>query len=169
MIQRMIDDVNTIRGKVSPPFPPAYVHHDDARLLSSLAQCPPIGIVITSPPYPNEKDYTRSTRLESVLLGLLKTRHDVRALKENLLRSNSRNVFTGDDDDTYIADIPTIRQVAEEIEAQRVKLGKTSGFERLYHRVTRLYFGGMYRHFAALFPTVTGNDLAEYVLILRRP
>ncbi len=220
MIQRMIDDVNTIRGKVSPPFPPAYVYHDDARLLTSLAQCPPIGIVITSPPYPNEKDYTRSTRLESVLLGLLKTRHDVRALKEHLLRSNSRNVFAGDDDDKYIADIPTIRQVAEEIETQRVKLGKTSGFERLYHRVTRLYFGGMYRHFAALFPklrpgarcayvvgdqmsffrvhirtahlladvahkvgytvegielwrtrrsTVTGNDLAEYVLILRRP
>ena len=218
MIQRMIDDVNTIRGKVSPPFPPAYMHHDDARPLSSLAQCPPIGIVITSPPYPNEKDYTRSTRLESVLLGLLNTRHDVRALKEHLLRSNSRNVFAGDDDDKYIADIPTIRQVAEEIETQRVKLGKTSGFERLYHRVTRLYFGGMYRHFAALFPklrpgarcayvvgdqmsffrvhirtahlladvahkvgytvegmelwrtrrsTVTGNDLAEYVLILR--
>jgi hypothetical protein len=220
MIQRMIDDVNTIRGKVSPPFPPAYMHHDDARLLSSLAQCPPIGIVITSPPYPNEKDYTRSTRLESVLLGLLNTRHDVRALKEHLLRSNSRNVFAGDDDDKYIADIPTIRQIAEEIETQRVKLGKTSGFERLYHRVTRLYFGGTYRHFAALFPklrpgarcayvvgdqmsffrvhirtahlladvahkvgytvegielwrtrrsTVTGNDLAEYVLILRRP
>ncbi len=220
MIQRMIDDVNTIRCRHRAPFPPAHVYHDDARLLSSLAQCPPIGIVITSPPYPNEKDYTRSTRLESVLLGLLKTRHDVRALKEHLLRSNSRNVFAGDDDDTYIADIPTIRQVAEEIETQRVKLGKTSGFERLYHRVTRLYFGGMYRHFAALFPklrpgarcayvvgdqmsffrvhirtahlladvahkvgytvegielwrtrrsTVTGNDLAEYVLILRRP
>ncbi len=219
MIQRMIDDVNTIRCRHRAPFPPAHVYHDDARLLSSLAQCPPIGIVITSPPYPNEKDYTRSTRLESVLLGLLKTRHDVRALKEHLLRSNSRNVFAGDDDDKYIADIPTIRQVAEEIETQRVKLGKTSGFERLYHRVTRLYFGGMYRHFAALFPklrpgarcayvvgdqmsffrvhirtahlladvahkvgytvegielwrtrrsTVTGNDLAEYVLILRR-
>ena len=176
--------------------------------------------MITSPLYPNEKDYTRSTRLESVLLGLLNTRHDVRTLKEHLLRSNSRNVFAGDDDDKYIADIPTIRQIAEEIETQRVKLGKTSGFERLYHRVTRLYFGGMYRHFAALFPklrpgarcayvvgdqmsffrvhirtahlladvahkvgytvegielwrtrrsTVTGNDLAEYVLILRRP
>ena len=220
MIQRMIDDVNTIRGRHLAPFPPAHVYHDDARLLSSLAQCPPIGIVITSPPYPNEKDYTRSTRLESVLLGLLNTRHDVRTLKEHLLRSNSRNVFAGDDDDKYIADIPTIRQIAEEIETQRVKLGKTSGFERLYHRVTRLYFGGMYRHFAALFPklrpgarcayvvgdqmsffrvhirtahlladvahkvgytvegielwrtrrsTVTGNDLAEYVLILRRP
>jgi len=25
-------------------------------------------------------------------------------------------------------------------------LGKTSGFERLYARVTKLYFGGMFRH-----------------------
>ena len=30
-----------------------------------------IDIVITSPPYPNEKDYTRTTRLESVLLGYI--------------------------------------------------------------------------------------------------
>lgn len=32
-----------------------------------------IGAVLTSPPYPNEKDYTRTTRLESVLLGFCRT------------------------------------------------------------------------------------------------
>ena len=32
--------------------------------------------VITSPPYPNEKDYTRTTRLESVLLGFIRTKQD---------------------------------------------------------------------------------------------
>jgi hypothetical protein len=82
-----------------------------------------------------------------------------------------------------------------------LELGKTSGFERLYHRVTRLYFGGMYRHFSSLLPrlrpgarlladvaikagyyevegielwrtrraTMTGQELEENVLILRRP
>jgi len=30
-------------------------------------------------------------------------------------------------------------------------LGKTSGFERLYHKVVAHYFGGMRRHFRALY------------------
>ena len=137
---------------------------EDARTLSSLEGCPPIGVVITSPPYPNEKDYTRSTRLESVLLGLIMTKQDLRAIKSSLLRSNTRNVFVGDDDDAFIQDIPSVVRVAEEIEAKRLQLRKTSGFERLYHRVTRLYFGGMYRHLAVLLPKLRPGARCAYVV-----
>ena len=35
---------------------------------------------------------------------------------------------------------------ADEIERRRIELGKTSGFERMYARVVKLYFGGMARH-----------------------
>jgi len=163
-VTRMISDLQAILAKQPRPFPPAHVFKDDARILSSLEGCPPIGIVITSPPYPNEKDYTRSTRLESVLLGLIKTKQDLRALKSSLLRSNTRNVFVGDDDDTFIKDIPSVVRVAEEIEERRLQLRKTSGFERLYHRVVRLYFGGMYRHFAALLPRLRPGARLAYVV-----
>ena len=37
-----------------------------------------------------------------------------------------------------------------EIERRRVAMGKTSGFEKQYGRVTKLYFGGMARHLAEL-------------------
>lgn len=163
-VRRMISDLRTVLTTQPRPFPPAHVLKDDARILSSLEGCPPIGTVITSPPYPNEKDYTRSTRLESVLLGLLTTKQDLRALKSSLLRSNTRNVFVGDDDDIFIRDIPSVVRVAEEIETRRLKLGKTSGFERLYHRVTRLYFGGMYRHLAALLPKLRPGARCAYVV-----
>jgi len=163
-VTRMVSDLQTILVRQRCPFPPAYVFKDDARTLSSLAGCPPIGIVITSPPYPNEKDYTRSTRLESVLLGLITTRQDLRNLKSHLLRSNTRNVFVGDDDDIFIKDIPSVVRVAEEIEEKRLHLRKTSGFERLYHRVTRLYFGGMYRHLAALLPKLRPGARCAYVV-----
>lgn len=163
-VTRMMADLEAVRAKQPRPFPPAHVFQDDARLLASLADCPPIGIVITSPPYPNEKDYTRSTRLESVLLGLITSKRDLRALKSGLLRSNTRNVFVGDDDDVYVQDIPSITRVADEIEDKRQKLGKTSGFERLYHRVTRLYFGGMYRHLAALLPHLRPGARCAYVV-----
>ncbi len=132
--------------------------------------------VITSPPYPNEKDYTRTTRLESVLLGFVKDKAELRLLKQGLLRSNTRGVYRADDDDRWIAEFPAIQQIADAIEARRLELGKTSGFERMYARVTRLYFGGMYRHLAnlrrVLYPgaqlAYVVGDQASYLRVLIR-
>ena len=123
-----------------------------------------IGAVITSPPYPNEKDYTRTTRLESVLLGFITTREELRAFKRSLIRSNTRGVYKGDDDDNWISQYPAIYELADEIEKRRVALGKTSGFERLYARVTRLYFGGMARHLASLRPLLRPGAMLAYVV-----
>ena len=49
-------------------------------------------------------------------------------------------------------------------EARRVALGKTSGFERLYARVTRLYFGGMARHLAELRTILRPDAHLAYVV-----
>jgi DNA modification methylase len=163
-VARMVSDLQIILAKLQHPFLPAYVFKDDARGLSSLDGYPPIGVVITSPPYPNEKDYTRSTRLESVLLGFITTKQDLRDLKSSLLRSNTRNVFSGDNDDTFVSDVPSVVRIAQEIEEKRLQLGKTSGFERLYHRVTLLYFGGMYRHLASLLPKLRPGARCAYVV-----
>lgn len=161
---RMIGDAEELI-QTSPAYRPSFhVSRDDARLLSSLENHPLIGIVITSPPYPNEKDYTRTTRLENVLLGYLRSKADLRELKEMLLRSNTRNVFSKDDDDRYVADIAAIQNVAAEIEQKRIDLSKTSGFERLYHRVVTLYFGGMYRHLASLLPHLRPGARCAYVV-----
>lgn len=105
-----------------------------------------VDFVITSPPYPNEKDYTRTTRLESVILGFIKNRKELRDLKQSLLRSNTRNVYSTDNDEKWIEQVDSVKQLARQIEERRIELGKTSGFERLYHRVVELYFGGMAKH-----------------------
>ena len=164
VVLRMVSDLRKVRATLDCPPPPAYACQDDARTLAALGDCSPIGIVITSPPYPNEKDYTRSTRLESILLGLIADKRQLRQLKSGLLRSNTRNVFVRDNDDRFIRDIPSIVCLAQEIEERRRQLGKTSGFERLYHRVTRLYFGGMYRHLAALWPKLRPGARCAYVV-----
>lgn len=125
---------------------PSEVLLADARDISKKIKPHSINCVITSPPYPNEKDYTRTTRLESVLLGFLSNKSDLRALKLNLMRSNTRNVYVKDDDDAWIDSSKRILNLANSIENRRIQLRKTSGFEKNYHRVTRLYFGGMKRH-----------------------
>ena len=141
---------------------PAQAFLDDARRLDHI----PSGLagVITSPPYPNEKDYTRTTRVESLLLRLLSNREQLRFVKESLLRSNTRNVFVMDNDSDQVAEFKTIQAVCQKIEQRRVELGKTSGFEKLYHKVVAHYFGGMRRHLRALRPKLKPKSHLAYVL-----
>ena len=47
---------------------------------------------------------------------------------------------------------------------RRKELKKTSGFERQYARLTKLYFGGMARHFAALRTVLRPGALLAYVV-----
>ena len=146
------------------PSGTAQCHRGDARSLRTLLAPQSISAIITSPPYPNEKDYTRTTRLESVLLGFLRNKQDLRAFKQALIRSNTRNVYKVDDDDQILTSESQVMYLAQAIEARRLELQKTSGFERLYHRVTSLYFGGMKRHFQVLQPALKPGAQLAYVV-----
>lgn len=136
----------------------------DARQAGEALASRSIDAVITSPPYPNEKDYTRTTRLESVVLGLVRSRAELRQLKQGLVRSNTRGVYVADTDDQAIAGNQAVDRIAEAIEQRRIELGKTSGFERQYARVTRLYFGGMAQHFASLRKALKPGAKLAYVV-----
>jgi len=140
------------------------VHKADARQIGDILPPRSIDAIITSPPYPNEKDYTRTTRLESVILGFLKNKEELRAIKRTLVRSNTRSVYKTDDDDKWISKFPKIQKIAETIEARRIELGKTSGFERLYPRLTKLYFGGMARHLSDMRTILKPGARLAYVV-----
>ncbi|MCY7324056.1 MAG: site-specific DNA-methyltransferase [Phormidesmis sp. CAN_BIN36] len=146
------------------PDTSAIVHHADSRQLANVLKPNSIDAVITSPPYPNEKDYTRTTRLESVILGFINSKAELQTLKKGLMRSNSRSVYKADDDDRWVADHVEIQRIANAIEAKRIELGKTSGFERMYARATRLYFGGMARHLADLRQVLRPGAQLAYVV-----
>jgi hypothetical protein len=161
LVKRMVHDLSGIDNY---NYPPTLLYNGDARSLDQYLSGHSIDAVFTSPPYPNEKDYTRTTRLESVILGFIKSKAQLKELKKGLIRSNSRNVYKGDDDDRYILQHPEIIRIAEMIEQRRIELNKTSGFERLYHKVTKLYFGGMARHLDHLRPHLKTNALLGYVV-----
>ncbi|MEL6935652.1 MAG: DNA methyltransferase, partial [Cyanobacteria bacterium J06607_17] len=151
--------------KEPSPFPkPAIVQLGDARQPQRHIAPGSVDVVITSPPYPNEKDYTRTTRLESVLLGFLENKAGLQAVKHTFVRSNSRSVYRDDDDDRWIQNYPQILEIARTIEQRRADLGKTSGFSRLYARATKLYFGGMARHLANLRSRLRPGAQLAYVV-----
>ena len=136
----------------------------DSRQELSQIKDDSIDAVITSPPYPNEKDYTRATRLESVLLGFINTSEDLRAIKKTLLRSNSKGIYKDDDDLKWIKENQTVNQLAEEIERTRIALHKTSGFEKLYYKVVLQYFGGLAKHLNSLKPKLKNGAKLAYIV-----
>ena len=160
-VRAMANDLSQVRSMRDTS---AGVILADARQVVQLLEPHFIDAVITSPPYPNEKDYTRTTRLESVLLGFIHSKSELQALKRSLVRSNTRGVYKEDDDDQWVAEHPEIQRIAQDIEARRIELGKTSGFERLYARVTKLYFGGITRHLATLRIVLRPGAQLAYVV-----
>ena len=142
----------------------ASIYSGDSRTIRIPEMSHKVDFVITSPPYPNEKDYSRTTRLESVILGFVKSKDELRSIKRQFIRSNTKNVYKGDCDDIYINDLSSITALSNQIEETRIRLGKDSGFERLYHRVVRLYFGGMARHLINIKPMLKNGAYLAYVV-----
>lgn len=160
-VRRMVSDLRTVQGR---QFPAAHIYLADARNVAECLRWSRVDAVITSPPYPNEKDYTRTTRLESVLLGFYDTKAELRAYKKTLLRSNTRGVYQEDNDDKWIEAHPVLTRIAAAIETRRVELNKTSGFEKLYARTMLLYFGGMWKHLMQLREVLNPGAQLAYVV-----
>lgn len=157
----IIEDLNSIKDGLETE---TNVLLSDARFLSKIIAPNSISAVITSPPYPNEKDYTRTTRLESVILEFYHSKKELQKFKRTLLRSNTRGIYKGDNDDENIGHIQSILKLAEQVETKRIELAKNSGFERLYHKVITLYFGGMAKHLKELQSILKPGALLAYVV-----
>jgi len=160
-VERIATDIHSISNYT---LPESKIFLGDSRYITKYLKSKTIDAIITSPPYPNEKDYTRTTRLESVMLGFIKDIKELRSYKKKMLRSNTRGVYKGDDDYLWINENETIKRIADEIENRRIELKKTSGFEKLYSTVTKLYFGGMAKHFIELKRVLKPGAKLAYVV-----
>lgn len=159
-VEVMLSDLGEAQAR---PYGPSHIYHHDSRDLAPLRDTK-IDVVITSPPYPNEKNYSRITRIENLITNCIQNDADLKRLKKGLLRSNSQNMYKGDDDDRFAEKFASVQRVADEIEQRRLSMGKTSGWEKLYAKVTRHYFGGMYRHLQALLPLMKSGGRCAYVV-----
>lgn len=99
-----------------------------------------------------------------MVLGFISSLTELRNFKKSLIRSNTRCVYKEDDDDKWVSDHSEIQDIAHRIEQRRLDLGKTSGFEKQYHKVTRLYFGGMARHLSNLRNVLKKDAGLAYVV-----
>jgi len=161
-ILQIASDLNQVQG--SSVSGQTRVLNGDSREIASLLKGFPGSIkwVITSPPYPTEHDYTRITRIELELLGLVRTSADLRKIKQMMIRSNSKNVYYSDNDYDLIRGCTKIRQIVDNLSEKARR--KQYGFAKQYPRVIGEYFGGLYRHLRSLGELMPRGARCAYVL-----
>ena len=165
-VKAMVEDLREAKTRRS--FPKPTVLLGDARGLKPVLRqhygndIPEINYVICSPPYPTEHDYTRHTRLELAFTESVSTLECLRGIKRSMIRSHTKGIYKGDQDQLRAKTLKSVEKLASEVEL--AIRGKESGFEKLYPTVVRSYFGGMKRHFGSLFRLMRSGGKAAYVV-----
>ena len=115
----------------------------DSRHLSDYIKPNSVSLMITSPPYPGDHEYTKHSKLELIFNGYATDLTSFRTIKKRMIRGSTTNIYREDNDKRVVENIAAIKEVTDEIEARLEYDGATSGFEKLYTKLVWEYFGGM--------------------------
>ena len=136
----------------------------DSRHLSNYIKPNSVSLMITSPPYPGDHEYTKHSKLELIFNGYATDLTSFRIIKKRMIRGSTTNIYREDNDKKTVENIYAIKEVTDEIEARLKQDGATSGFEKLYTKLVWEYFGGMYHALAECFAVLKpGGKIALLV------
>lgn len=123
---------------------PAHTILGDSRQLTEYIEPNTISLIITSPPYPGDHEYTKHSKLELIFQGYATDLASFRIIKKRMIRGSTTNIYRTDNERANVNNIAEIAEVTEEIDSRLRNDGATSGFEKLYTKLVWEYFGGMY-------------------------
>ncbi|NLX41802.1 MAG: site-specific DNA-methyltransferase [Bacteroidales bacterium] len=109
-----------------------------------------IDFLITSPPYPNDLEYTRQTRLELYLLDFVSCMEDVQQIKRKMVKGSTKLIYKESNSEEHIKKFTSVRNISELIHEQTKS--KNWGFD--YPRMIREYFGDMYLCLKEFLPLI---------------
>jgi hypothetical protein len=161
--EMMIDDLeNAKRLRRSSVESSAFL--GDSRRSETLETAVPDGAdyIITSPPYPAEHDYTRSTRLELVMLGKVRENADLRELKQRMIRCHTKGVYKIDNEASRALRYSSVKKIAQTLD--RRARSHSDGFARLYGKMVGEYFGGMISHLRSVMRALKDGGRCAYVV-----
>ncbi len=160
----MIGDLYKVRGRLDSRVR-SKVILGDSRYCGSIVNDRigrPADFILTSPPYPNEHDYTRCTRLELIILGHVRSLDELRSIKRTMLRCHTKGIYVGDSESNRAVRFRPVRAAISKLE--RRAYGRSDGFSQLYGRVIGEYFGGMLTHLRGAYEAVKPGGVCAYVV-----
>jgi len=113
-----------------------------------------IDFIITSPPYPNDLEYTRQTRLELYLLDFVENMNDIQKIKRRMAKGSTKLIFKESNSQIFIDKFNSVNGISSKIYEQTKD--KNWGFD--YPRMVREYFGDMYLCMKEFFPLMKSDS-----------
>ena len=164
----MYDDLKVIQSH--DRFGKSMIINDTCLNAQQYVSTNSVDLIITSPPYPNDLEYTRQTRLELYLLDFVKDMKDIKALKKKMVKGSTKLIFKDSNSAQYVDEFDSIRKVADSI--REALVDRNWGWD--YPRMIREYFGDMYLCLREIHPLlangahfllVVGNQTVKGVLV----
>lgn len=157
-VMQIYDDLRVIQSYNG--FGKSRIINDTCLNVQQYIEANSIDFIITSPPYPNDLEYTRQTRLELYLLDFVKNMRDVKALKKKMVKGSTKLIFEESDSAQYVDKYESIQRVAGEVE--EALSDRNWGWN--YPRMIKEYFGDMYLCLYKFFPLLASG--AQFLLVV---
>jgi len=119
-----------------------------------------VDLIITSPPYPNDLEYTRQTRLEMYLLGFTENMEGVQKIKKTMVKGSTKLIYNSDKPIPEVQNNKRIQKIAKDIYTKTN--GKNWGFD--YPLMVQMYFSDMYKCLQNYYLTLVKGGSAILVV-----
>jgi hypothetical protein len=139
-LRKMLADIEWAQAQ--PAMGCADIVEADVRTVRDLRHSLlPADLLVTSPPYLNNLDYTMQTRMELFFLGFVDDMEGLKQLRKRMMICDAKAMYRDVEDWRRVEEVPSIREVARQIDEKLSDRGW--GWD--YGRMTRQYFGGILR------------------------
>ncbi len=136
----------------------------DSRHMANYFKENSVSLMITSPPYPGDHEYTKHSKLELLFNDMAGDLNSFRLIKKRMLVSSTTNIYKENNAGTLVEHYESIQQITSEIQNRLDADHATSGYERLYTRLVWEYFGCMKQVLAECYITLKkGGKIALLV------
>lgn len=115
----------------------------DSRKISDYVDENTVSLMITSPPYPGDHEYTKHSKVELIFNGMAGDLSSFRTIKKRMIVSSTTNIYKENNAKELVKDSQSIKEVTDEIQKRLDEDNATSGYEKLYTRLVWEYFGCM--------------------------
>ncbi len=115
----------------------------DSRKISEYIKNDSVSLMITSPPYPGDHEYTKHSKVELLFNEMAGDVNSFRMIKKRMIVSSTTNIYKENNARVLVEKFESIRKVTDEIQRRLDADNATSGYEKLYTRLVWEYFGCM--------------------------
>ena len=147
--QRIIDKTESAR-----------IINEDCRIMHEEIESHSVDYIFTSPPYPNDLEYTRQTKLDLYLSELVESEADIQKIKKKMVKGSTKVIFKESNSSELVKEFNSIQGVVDSL--TEAFEGKNWGWD--YPRMVNEYFGDMYLVFKAVDKVLSENGKAEFVV-----